>query len=95
MEVIKLASQEFIIRFLRILNNIRDVEAPPGSWLKAIIIPVCKKRNIKVYKSNIRINLSNSNCIIYTSIIKNKLYTYHNSKADKEQNRFIIYIIKT
>jgi hypothetical protein len=32
----KCASQEFIMRFLRFLNNTHDGEKPPESWLKAI-----------------------------------------------------------
>jgi hypothetical protein len=53
-------------------------------WLKAIIIPVHTKGNIK--HENYR-----GGCKINTNIIKNKLYTYYKNKLD-EQNRFIIYI---
>jgi hypothetical protein len=47
------------------LNYIQDGEEPPESWLKAIIIPVLKKGNIKHCENYIGINLLNSSCNIY------------------------------
>jgi hypothetical protein len=84
----------FIIRFLRFLKNTWDGEEPPESWLKAIIIPVHKKGNIKHCENHRGINLLNSGCKLYTNI-KNKLYTYYKNITGEEQNRFTVHIIKT
>jgi hypothetical protein len=45
--VVKCANQDFIMRFITFLNNIWSGEELTESWLKAIIIPVHKKRNMK------------------------------------------------
>jgi hypothetical protein len=47
LEFFKHGNQKFEVRFLRFLNNVRDGEEPPEIWLKAIIIPVHRKENIK------------------------------------------------
>jgi hypothetical protein len=54
------ASQEFVIRFPKIFNNIWNGEEPPESWQKAIIIPLQKKGNIKDCEYYRGINLLNS-----------------------------------
>jgi hypothetical protein len=78
----------FVIRFLRFLINIWDREKSPESWLKAIIIPIHKKGNIKHCKNYRGINLLNSDYKIYTNIITNKLYTYYKNELCNEQNGF-------
>jgi len=83
-----------MIRFLRFLDNTWNGE-PPESCLKAIILPVHKKGNIKCCENYTGINSLNSGCKIYTNIIKNKLYTYYRNKVGEKQYRFIIYTIKT
>jgi hypothetical protein len=62
------------------------------NWLKAIIMPVHKKGNIKHCENYRRINLLNSSCKIYTNIFKNNLHTCYKNEVGEEQIKFIIYI---
>jgi hypothetical protein len=77
--------KEFIIHFSRFLN-IWNGEEPPESWLKAIIIPVYRKRYTKDCENERGINLLNSGCKIHTNTTKNKLFIYYKHKLCEEQN---------
>jgi hypothetical protein len=50
-ELFKCTSQEFVIRFLRFLNDIWNGEEHPECWLKAVLTPMHKKGNITQHEN--------------------------------------------
>jgi hypothetical protein len=92
-DLFKCSSQEFVIMYLRYLKN-RWTGELPENWLKTIIIPVQKRENIKHCENYRRINLVNSDCKIYTNIIKINCTLIRKNKLGLEENRFVIYAIK-
>jgi sorting nexin-29 len=57
-------------------------------YLKAIIVPLHKKGDIKKCENYRGISLLNSGYKMYANIIKNKFYEYYKAKLGEEQNGF-------